>query len=218
MKIKICGIKYLDNLQAIQAMQPDYLGFIFYNKSPRYMGYDLLPSELTNVSPNIKKTGVFVNESIEKVIEMVELYALNAIQLHGDETVSYLKELLENLNVNGNGASVEIIKAFGVDEHFDFNKLNDYKQYCNYFLFDTKTPNYGGSGKKFQWNLLEQYQLEVPIFLSGGIDVEDLSDILNMNHPKIVAVDLNSKLEIEPGRKDLVKVKEAIESVKNYGN
>jgi len=216
MKIKICGIKYLDNLQAIQALQPDYLGFIFYPASQRFMQNDLVPSDLKNIPKTIKKVGVFVNESIEKVTELVQQYYLNAVQLHGLETFQYVKELQECLSKSQPNASIEIIKAFGVDEHFDFNKLNDYKQFCNYFLFDTETPNYGGSGVKFPWKVLEHYQHELPIFLSGGIDVEDLEEVLKINHLNIAAVDLNSKLEVSTGRKEVEKVKKCIQIIRNY--
>jgi phosphoribosylanthranilate isomerase len=218
MKIKICGIKYLDNMQAIQDLQPDYMGFIFYRESKRSLHETLMPSDLATVPNNIKKVGVFVNDSVRNIVDYVQWFELDAIQLHGDETVFYLIELIEKLNEMGNRPNIEIIKAFGIDAHFDFNKLNDYKQYCNFFLFDTKTPNYGGSGEKFQWSLLEQYNNALPIFLSGGISVKDLPEILNLKNINIAAVDLNSKLEIEPGRKDLVKVKEAIDLVRNFYN
>lgn len=212
MKIKICGIKYKENLKELVELKPDYLGFIFYKKSKRFMVDSLAPIDLGGILPEIKKVGVFVNEEIPSLLKLINQYQLDVIQLHGDESPEYVKDLKKLLNLNTN--SIEVFKAFGVDELFDLNKLNDYKQYCDYFLFDTKTANYGGSGKKFNWDVLLEYDNEVPIILSGGIDVEDIEEILDMKKLNIHAVDLNSKLEIEPGLKNLEKAKAAIKTVR----
>lgn len=213
MKIKICGIKYKDNLEQIIPLLPDYLGFIFYPKSSRYMKETLAVEDVKSIPNHIKKVGVFVNESISELLKTIKEYNLDAIQLHGDEPPEYLMDI-SNIFTSLN-MKVEIIKAFGIDENFELQKLNDYKQYCNYFLFDTKTPKYGGSGQKFNWQLLAKYDNEIPLFISGGIDVEDFEGITKLEHLNIEAIDMNSKLEIEPGLKNIGKVKEAIEIIKN---
>ncbi|MEZ5008646.1 MAG: phosphoribosylanthranilate isomerase [Chitinophagales bacterium] len=213
MKIKICGIKYKDNLEQIIPLNPDYLGFIFYPKSSRYMKETLAVADVKSIPNQIKKVGVFVNESVPELLKAIKEYDLNAVQLHGDEPPEYLADvsnIFTSLNMK-----VDIIKAFGIDENFELQKLNDYKQYCNFFLFDTKTPKYGGSGQKFNWQLLAKYDNEIPLLISGGIDVEDLEDIAKLKHLNIEVIDMNSKLEIEPGRKNINRVEQAIQIVKN---
>ena len=210
MKIKICGIKNLENLEQIVALKPDYLGFIFYPKSKRFMLNSLHPSDLKTIPNTIEKIGVFVNETVASVVNKIKSYQLNGVQLHGNETIEWLADFTAQLKDNSIVNQVKIIKAFGVDEEFNFNELNDYKQYCSYFLFDTKTPNYGGSGRKFNWSVLKKYDNEVPLFLSGGLSVDDIETVFNMESLNIHAIDMNSQLEIEPGLKDISKVEEAI--------
>lgn len=196
-KLKVCGMKNYDNIKELIKLNPDYIGYIFYKNSKRFVGENPDKKILDIVPENILKTGVFVNESIQNVINTKYRYNLNLIQLHGDETVQYCNELKSEI-------STKIIKAFQIYDDFDFEILNEYKPYCDYFLFDSKTNNYGGSGKKFNWQILDKYNLETPIFLSGGIDLNDAAKIKNMN---IYAIDVNSKFETEPGFKDIEKLK-----------
>ncbi|MCB0502151.1 MAG: phosphoribosylanthranilate isomerase [Bacteroidetes bacterium] len=213
MKIKICGIKYQRDLESIIPLQPDYLGFIFYPKSARCMRQTLSTDDVKLVPKSIKKVGVFVNEDITELLKMIKSYQLDGIQLHGDESPEYLSELqniLKDVHLK-----VEVIKAFGIDPAFDLQKLNDYKQYCNYFLFDTKTPKYGGSGLQFDWNLISDYDNELSLWMSGGMDVEDVKKLMSVVHLNMAVIDMNSKLETEPGVKDIVKVKKAIDEVRN---
>jgi phosphoribosylanthranilate isomerase len=193
MKLKICGLKYKANIEQIAQLDVDYLGFIFYPKSKRDVGEDF---DLPPINNKIKKVGVFVNANLNYIIEKVKKYNLNAVQFHGDETVEYCKLAKEQL------PKIEIIKAFGIDEQFNFDTLTPYVNHCDYFLFDTKTKEYGGSGHRFDWKILEKYNHALPYFLSGGIGLEEVEQIkkLKLN---LFAIDVNSKFEIEPGLKDV---------------
>ena len=188
-------MKYVENIQQVAALQPDYLGFIFYDKSKRNFE-GIIP----DLPKSIKKTGVFVNEHLEIIISLAEEYQLNALQLHGDESVEYIKNLKTHL------PEIELIKVFGIKDQFDFNILKPYLDSIDYFLFDTKGKERGGNGIKFDWRILEKYPYKTPFFLSGGIglkDIKKVKDIINSELP-IYALDINSKFEIEPGLK-LVK-------------
>lgn len=199
MKLKVCGMKYIDNIKSIGDLKPDYMGFIFYEKSKR--NFEGIIPELPK---GIKKTGVFVNEYIEIVVSLVEEYKLEAIQLHGDESVEYIQELRTHLP-----KKVEIIKVFGIKDNFDFSLLKSYEDEVNYFLFDTKGKERGGNGVKFDWSVLKKYPFSKPFFLSGGIglkDVQEIQKIKNTGLP-IYAVDVNSKFEKKPGFKNIKEVK-----------
>ena len=198
MKLKVCGMKYEDNIRAIAELNPDYMGFIFYPKSKR--NFD---GVIPQLSSQIKKTGVFVNASLEEVVKCIAKYSFQAVQLHGDESVEYVKKLKELI------ADIEVIKVFGIKDTFDFTIIETYQPFVNYFLFDTKAKERGGTGRKFNWSVLENYALDTPLFLSGGItseDVEEIKKIKNTGLP-IYAVDINSKFEIEPGLKNSQEVK-----------
>ena len=206
-KFKICGMKYHDNILAVAGLQPNYMGFIFYPGSKRFM-----TEKIPELSENIKKTGVFVNQPISEVIERIKEYDLHAVQLHGEETVSYCKELLLALEQQkGRGEKTEVIKAFAVDENFDFETLEPYHAVCDFFLFDTKGENRGGNGISFDWELLRDYTLKKPFFLSGGIGLENSGSLqlflATENGKNCYAIDVNSRFEIIPGLKDIEKLK-----------
>jgi phosphoribosylanthranilate isomerase len=196
MKIKVCGMKYPENIDAVAALQPDYMGFIFYPQSPRYIG----ETEKNLATENVIRTGVFVNESADIIEELIDKYRLTAIQLHGNESPDFC-ELFKD--------KVTVIKAFGMNERFDFEQLEPYTDKVDYFLFDTKTSKHGGSGLSFDWTLLDQYKLDVPFFLSGGLSPENIAEVKMIKHPQFYGVDLNSRFEIEPGLKDIDKLSEA---------
>ena len=191
MKLKVCGMREDKNCAAIVALEPDYLGFIFYAPSPRYV-----ENKTPTIPKTIKKTGVFVNASIDYVKSCIKDHQLDAVQLHGDETVAYCN-YITNLGV-------EIIKAFGVGKHFNFETLQDYLTCCDYFLFDTQTESKGGSGKKFDWSVLQNYPYKKPFFLGGGIGPEDTQAlaILKKTGLPLYALDVNSKFEIAPALKN----------------
>jgi phosphoribosylanthranilate isomerase len=195
-KLKICGLKDPVNIAAVAELQPDYMGFIFFTGSKRYA--DNLSAEvLESIPQSVVKTGVFVNEQLHQVQEIVLKYKLQAVQLHGDECPNYCKAL-KKLN-----PSVKLIKAFGVSESFDFESLSPYQTIVDFFLFDTQTAAYGGSGKLFDWSLLKEYTLKVPYFLSGGIGLENIEELQQLNDNYLYAIDVNSKFEYFPGLKDV---------------
>ena len=192
--VKVCGMKYPGNIQAVAALHPDFMGFIFYTKSPRF-AEPLSLETLAAIPASIKKIGVFVNEDLENILTVVYKYKLNGVQLHGSEMVSMCAQLKE--------AGLIVIKAFPIAEAINFIPAKRYEGVCDYFLFDTKTDAYGGSGLKFNWGMLDEYRGETPFLLSGGIAAEDVESIQKINHPKFAGIDLNSKFEIQPGEKDI---------------
>ena len=206
LKVKVCGMRDAENISQICQAKPDYMGFIFFSGSSRYIGEDPDPSVFNNVSAGILKVGVFVNETTNKIISIQKKYHLDIIQLHGKESVEECKELREN--------NIKVIKVFSVGEDFDFNSLKNYETFVDYFLFDTKGKLYGGNGKKFNWSVLNRYKGPVPFFLSGGIGPSDAEEINKFNHTFCFAVDVNSGFEIKPGYKDSKKVAAFIQSVR----
>lgn len=199
-KLKVCGMKFAANIASVASLQPDYLGFIFYDKSPRFIS-DVSAELIKYIPSEIKTVGVFVNEDLEIVKKKVNLYQLKAVQLHGDESPAFCSALNDAFN------SLEVIKAFGVDEDFDFAVLDNYAAVVDYFLFDTKTKAHGGSGKTFDWKILNGYKLDKPYFLSGGIDLEHAAAIAGIEDSRLYAVDINSRFEVEPGVKDAEKIR-----------
>ena len=198
MKLKICGMKYPNNILEVGSLLPDYMGFIFWDKSARYFD-----GTLPTLPKTIKKTGVFVNASQDEILEKVTKYDLQAVQLHGHESVAFCQDLKNTL-----ANTIEIIKVFSVDEAFDFNQLEPFETVCDYFLFDTKGKLPGGNGTTFDWKVLEQYPSQKPFFLSGGIGLDEIDlvkQILKTDLP-IYAIDVNSKFEIEAGLKDKEKL------------
>ncbi|SEG37616.1 phosphoribosylanthranilate isomerase [Flavobacterium urumqiense] len=200
MKLKICGMKYPDNILEVGSLLPDYMGFIFWEKSARYFN-----GSIPDLPKSIKKVGVFVNATQEDILEKIAKYDLQAVQLHGQESVEFCLDLKQVLkDDNGKQIQIEIIKVFSVDDSFDFEVLKPFETVCDYFLFDTKGKLPGGNGTTFNWKVLEKYSSNKPFFLSGGIGLEEIDltkEILTTNLP-IHALDLNSKFEIEPGLKD----------------
>ncbi len=202
--IKICGMKYPPNIKDVVALNPDFLGFIFYRKSPRYV--EPFPFEALNlIPPTIKKTGVFVNEKLDDILTVVHRYKLDAVQLHGHEMERTCRKLRET--------GLTIIKAFPIETAHNFIPARHYEGLCDYFLFDTKSDSHGGSGNKFNWNILHEYNGKTPFLLSGGIDSGDVSAITRLNHPKLAGVDLNSRFETKPGLKDVSKLKEFLNAL-----
>lgn len=204
-QIKICGMKFPENISDIALLQPDYMGFIFYEKSPRNF-----ENTIPNLPKSIKKVGVFVNASLEEIEEKVLRYELDFVQLHGDESPEFCA-LIEN-------KLAKVIKAFSIDKDFNFNQLHYYINKCTYFLFDTKGTNYGGNGITFNWSVLEDYHLDKPYFLSGGIGTENIKPVksfLAKEYSKnCIAIDCNSKLEIASGLKSTKKTKQLINAFK----
>ncbi|WP_185865188.1 phosphoribosylanthranilate isomerase [Blattabacterium cuenoti] len=197
LKIKICGLKY--DIVEISDLNPDFLGFIFYSKSPRFFSKNFI---IPKLKKEIFKTGIFVNETIENIMNISYNNKLDFIQLHGNESPFFCKKLFDK--------GFRIIKSFKINNSFIMKTLSSYIPFCSYFLFD----NNGGSGKKFCWNILKKYNFDIPFFLSGGISSKDLKKIKEFNHPKIFGIDINSKFEIYPGKKNKEMIKSFIEKIK----
>lgn len=197
-------MKYKENMEQVAELKPDYMGFIFYAPSKRYVTTDF---QIPSLPPEIKKVGVFVDADADYIIDKINTHNLDCIQLHGSEPPYFCRQM-QRITC--------IIKAFGVDEHFDFHLLEPYKDTCDYFLFDTKTKEHGGSGQQFNWELLKNYPYTVPFFLSGGIDDQSSSQLKKFaaNNPLLHAIDVNSKFEQEPGLKDIHKLKQFINEIR----
>ena len=206
LKIKVCGMRDPENISGVVAALPDYLGFIFYPKSKRFVGFEPFPEVLAEIPVSVKKVGVFVDETPDKVLEISKGWKLDVVQLHGKETPEYCIQI--------KNSGIIVFKAFAVDELFDFGILDTYSGVCDYFLFDTKGNLPGGTGQKFNWQLLESYKLNVPFFLSGGISLDDLNTIKEFSHLQLFGVDINSGFEISPAVKDIRKVKKFIAEIR----
>jgi phosphoribosylanthranilate isomerase len=205
-KVKVCGNLDPVNVSAVASADPDMMGFIFYRGSERFVGDP--PAALWEAVPaSIEKVGVFVDEDLQQVRELIARYDFSMVQLHGNETAAYCGQLRKT--------GMRVIKAFGMGASFDFDRLLPYRQACDYFLFDTASPEHGGSGRKFNWEVLKDYSLEVPFFLSGGIGPSDWHDILAIGNDRLFAVDINSRFESAPGIKLAGLVKQFIHDIKS---
>jgi phosphoribosylanthranilate isomerase len=218
MKLKVCGLTKMDQIQELISLNTDFLGFIFYEKSPRFVLNHLSLEEISEINHQ-GKVGVFVNETVEKIVEISEKSNLNFIQLHGDEDEEFIKRLRQMLNEN-----TKIIKVIRIgDDKKNFEneikKMSNLKSQISNLLFDTDSKAFGGTGKTFDWQILNEIEIPIPYFLSGGISLENIKNLqnfvkVNMRENKTLtklntpfALDINSKFETEPGIKDLEKIK-----------
>lgn len=198
MKLKICGLKNIENIIEISnEIRPDFLGFIFYKNSPRFV-QNLDIKELNKI--NINKVGVFVNENIYNILKISEVYNLKYAQIHGEIELKFLEELKKN--------NIKILKAINISNKENFNEIKKYQDFVDFFLFDSKSEKHGGSGIKFNWELLNEYKEKTLFFLSGGISINDVNQINKIKHPSLFGLDLNSKFEINAGTKDIKLLKE----------
>lgn len=203
-KLKVCGMRDRDNILDVAAFRPDFLGFIFYPNSPRYVGTEFqIPDEL---DASIKRVGVFVNSSLDEMLKLSTQHQLDYIQLHGDENAHLCHALKEN--------DLGIIKVFGVDNQFDFESVKPFEPYVDYFLFDYKGELRGGNGVPFDWNVLEHYNSEVPFFLSGGVGPDNAAHITELTNPGLYAIDVNSGIEDSPGIKNNHKLEVLLSKIK----
>ena len=193
MIVKVCGLKEMNNINQLNEIDIDLMGFIFYNKSSRFIDFEINNSHITK-----KKVGVFVNESLKNIKKKIKNYNLNYVQLHGDETPKFSEKLMNYCKV---------IKAFRISENFDFDSTNQYTDCCDLFLFDTFSKNFGGSGKKFDWKRLKDFNKK-KFILSGGIDINSVDEINNIKNENdyLLGIDINSRFEISPGLKDIKKI------------
>lgn len=205
MKIKVCGMKYPENIREVSTLPIDYMGFIFYSKSHRYVK-QLDLDVLNSIPHTIKKVGVFVNENLENILTAIHKYSLDAVQLHGAENKELCLQIKEE-------AKTKVIKAFPIMSSNNFKVTNTYEEAADLFLFDTKTDSFGGSGQKFNWHILHDYHGDKNFLLSGGIGLDDIKAIRKIRHPKMIGVDLNSRFEISPGMKDVALLLQFIEEL-----
>ena len=218
MRIKVCGMREPENVKALLGLPIDYVGFIFYKKSPR---------NIANKSPlidwvkknnkafkAIERVGVFVNSEIDFILNKVHDYKLDYVQLHGDESAEYCEEI-QSFWAISTMRSAKLIKVFSVDDDFDFSITKAYEPHVSHFLFDTKGKERGGNGTQFNWNILEEYQGGRPFFLSGGIDADAADSIKALQLQQLYGIDINSRFEVKPGLKDIDKIKPFVEAIKN---
>lgn len=199
MNIKVCGITQLKQLQQLDGLNIEYAGMIFVKESPRYVGDNLDKDAVKNADFDLKKVGVFKNPEMIDVLDAIDEYGLDVVQLHGEESPEMCEDLSDE---------VEVIKVFNLTGDEDIDALvADYDAVCDYYLFDTRADGEtGGTGKKFDWKILTKAKIEKPFFLSGGIAVEDIAALKKFKHPDYFGVDINSRFEKEPGVKDMGQV------------
>lgn len=206
--IKVCGMKYTENIQQVSALSPDLLGFIFYPASPRFIGKEPVKGLFEAVPPGIRKTGVFVDSDYSFISQACKKYDLQFAQLHGDESPALAIQLRND--------GIRVIKTIHLSSENDFEKIRPFEDKVDYFLFETPSGSFGGSGMKFPWHILEAYPAEIPFFLSGGIGPGDEGQILSLSLSLkyMKGVDINSRFEVQPGLKEPDKVKTFIESIR----
>ena len=201
MKLKVCGITQAEQLEQLDELEVDYAGLIFYEQSARYVLNKLKSKDIQSLNLSLKKVGVFVNASEEDIMTQLEEYRLDLIQLHGDETPSFCKHISNYVSVT---------KAFRITKRNEQNidwMVKPYEEFCDFYLFDTNRKGaYGGTGEKFDWEILNSHKINKSFFLSGGIGVDDVEKIKVFHHPFFYAVDVNSKVEIEDGIKDIAAI------------
>jgi phosphoribosylanthranilate isomerase len=205
-RVKVCGMVDPLNLKEVAAGEPDFIGFIFYPGSPRYVGEGTDPGLLKNFPQGIKRVGVFFNENISEIIKISQRAGLDLIQLHGNESPAYCSRL--------RSSGLSVIKVFNIENDFNFESMIGYMPVCDFFLFDTKSNKPGGSGGKFNWEKLDEYSLDKPFFLSGGIGPEDAGLIKSICNKDLYAVDINSRFETVTGIKDAELVRKFIKEIK----
>jgi phosphoribosylanthranilate isomerase len=218
MKIKVCGLRDIANIRAVSQLDIDLMGFIFFPKSPRYVlanpNFPRLSKGDTVGDGKPERVGVFVDEMPQKMIRAIYDYGLTAIQLHGQESRVLCENLRKTLDPDI-CPGIKLIKAISVKEPADVNRYKVYEGAVDYFLFDTKCNSAGGSGRHFDWSVLDGYEGDTPFLLSGGIGPEDAVRVRAFHHPKFAGIDLNSRFEISPALKDIDKLQTFIEQVRS---
>ncbi len=200
MKIKVCGLGDANQISELdQSKRIDFVGFIFYKKSSRFLNSDAKKTKY------VRRVGVFVDEDLEELILKISDNDLDVIQLHGNETIEYMEELNSKIQ-NSSFSHVKIWKAIGIEEVTDFKAISKYENWIEYFVFDTKSNQFGGSGRTYDWTILNKYQGNKHFFLSGGISSQMIKEIKQFNHSKCIGLDLNSGFEISPMNKDIEEI------------
>jgi phosphoribosylanthranilate isomerase len=203
LKIKVCGMRDTLNITQVASLGPDYMGFIFHQPSPRYVGADF--RLLENVTSQVVRVGVFVNAGAEEIRRQSQIVGFDHVQLHGNEGVQQASALKDS--------GFKVIKVFSIDDDFDFGVTRQFSRVVDFFLFDTKGKLYGGNARRFNWKVLQRYDQDVPFFLSGGISPENVEEITTLEGMNLYAVDVNSGVEEAPGLKDVKKLKAIFDAV-----
>ena len=208
MKLKVCGITQLEQLKQLDELGVDYAGLIFYDQSARCIINKLEADEVKYLPLSLKKIGVFVNATVEEIMKQIENFGLDIVQLHGDETPGFCNHISDQITV---------IKAFRITQSNEQNidwMIKPYDEYCDYYLFDTNRKNaYGGTGEKFDWKILSENKINKPFFLSGGIGLNDIEKLKTFEHPFFYCVDVNSRVEISEGIKNMESIKELVKGL-----
>lgn len=199
LKLKVCGMRETQNILDLAKLNPDFIGFIFYEKSKRNAQNQLDPSIVKNLPEGIKKIGVFVDEPTEFLLQRIEDFSLDGVQLHGSESPKHCEALKKK--------GLIVIKVFAVGDSFDFDQLKGYEAVVDYFLFDTKGSQKGGNGVSFDWSILQQYPLKKPFILSGGISLENVAQVPALKNLPLIGIDINSRFEVKPGLKNIQAIK-----------
>jgi phosphoribosylanthranilate isomerase len=203
LRLKVCGMRDVSNIISVGALKPDYMGFIFYRDSRRYVGEDFeIPKGLP---PGVRRVGVFVNDSTKSVLATARKYDLDFIQLHGGESVTQCEEV--------RSSGLKLIKAFGINAGTDLENLIPFKSKVDFFLFDATGKGFGGTGRTFDWDALARYDQEIPFFLSGGLSPENVENVSALRKMNLHALDVNSGVEISPGVKDIEKLRVFIKRI-----
>lgn len=208
--LKVCGMREKENInQLVEIVAPDLMGMIFYPPSPRAVSSGIADLDFYK-SLKIPKVGVFVDSDPDYIHQIINDYALDFVQLHGHESVEYIRTLK-------NAAPVKVIKVIGVDNKVDWQEFEPYESWVDLFLFDTKTEGFGGSGIKFNWSVLDSYPFQKKFLLSGGVDEESLETISALSYkvPQLAGVDINSRFESQPGVKDIEKISNFVKEMRN---
>jgi len=209
LKVKVCGMAKADNVAEVAKLRPDYMGFIFHAPSPRN-AFSLAPEAVRRLPHDVVPVGVFVNLPTDEIVATLEPFGIHTLQLHGDESPAQC-HALKNLGFT-------VWKAIGVDNTTDWSLLSPFAGMVDCFVFDTKTPLRGGSGVKYDWELLRSYTLEIPFMLSGGISPEDADSVCRISHPMLAGVDINSRFEDAPGCKNINKLHDFINKLRKNKN
>ncbi|UIR55176.1 phosphoribosylanthranilate isomerase [Sphingobacterium sp. SRCM116780] len=205
LKIKVCGMRDLDNMLDLIKLPIDYMGLIFYEKSKRYIS--TIDAHFIKSLQGVKKIGVFVNSSEQEILNQINNFGLEGIQLHGHESPAFCQQIKLH--------DMLVIKAFGIDENFDWQSLKSYESAVDYFLFDTKSVNHGGTGTQFDWTLLLNYPLDKPYFLSGGLSADNIESAIQIPDNRLYGLDLNSKFEFKSGIKNIELLEKTLKIIRN---
>lgn len=203
LKIKVCGMKYPENIQEVIALDIDFIGFIFHEPSARFI--ENYPSEID--FKNVNKVGVFVNSNEGYISSIAKEFKLDYLQLHGGESANFCEKMKSK--------GFKIIKVFSVDDNFDFDICKEFLDVSDIFLFDTKGKNPGGNGIVFNWNKMKEYRYDKPFLLSGGIGIESVESIKQFSHDYCIGIDVNSGFEISPGIKNVELLTKLVSKIKN---